>query len=103
EWFAAATEYQGMHVATNVSLTAWLSDFLPERIVWVAASVAIIGCGAYLFKHRPSASFCSDVALVLAVALSPIAWAGYSLLLLPVFLRRRFWHPAVTLSAALLV
>ena len=88
--------------AALVSLTAWLSGFLPEGIPWVVASVAIAGCAAYLFKQRPSAPFCSDVALVMVVTLSPISWAGYTLLLLPIFLRR-VWCPPLTLSAALLV
>lgn len=100
EWIAAVARYDAMHVATNVSLSAWLSMLMPRAAVGMVAAVGTVGCAAYLAKRRSSGFFCSDLALVLAIALSPISWVGYTLLLLPVFLRRS-WPPLVTLSAAL--
>jgi hypothetical protein len=101
-WIAAAARYQGMHVATNVSVTDWLSSLVPQRAAWTAAAVTMLSCGIYVARRRPSPSFCSDLALALSIAVSPIAWAGYTLLLLPVFLRR-LWSVPVAMSAALLV
>jgi hypothetical protein len=100
-WAAALSQYHGMQVATNVSVTAWLLAAMPmPRTVTAAAGAAIGASLWHLIRTRPSWSSCSDLALASALALAPISWAGYTLLLLPVFLHRA-WTVSITLSAAL--
>lgn len=100
-WIAAVSRYDAMHVATNASLSEWLSTFLPAGVVLVVAAAATVACTAYLARARAPARSCSDLSLALAIAISPIAWVGYTLLLLPLFLRRT-WDAALTVSAVLL-
>lgn len=44
----------------------------------------------------------NELGLILSLLMSPISWAGYTILLLPVFLSRKVWSWAGTLSAAML-
>ena len=99
-WLGAVAAYTAPQLPTNASVTLWLSAFMPWSAVWIIATVAIVGCAAYLTKRRAPAPFCTDVALVLVIAASSIAWIGYMLLALPVFLRRT-WSAPIMLSAAL--
>lgn len=103
KWVGALGRYDAMQVATNVSVTAWLSTFLPKTATGIIAVAAIVGVGTVLARRRPYCALASsDLALVLSVALSPISWAGYTLMLLPVFLRR-LWPREILLSAAAFV
>lgn len=63
--------------------------------------IALLVVGTWLLC-RPSVCNASAVGLLLSLLLSPVAWAGYALLVVPVFLTRR-WSRALCGAAALLV
>jgi hypothetical protein len=64
--------------------------------------VLVLGLLVWAYRCRPSFVTVSGVALVTALLASPIAWPGYTLLLLPV-LASRPWTPLVRAGAVLLV
>lgn len=102
DWLTAITSYHATQLPTNASVALWLSAFLSPVIAWGLGAIAIFGFGAYVTNRRASSLFCSDLALVLVLAVSSVSWVGYMLLTLPTFLRRR-WTLPITLSAVLFV
>lgn len=87
-------------VAYNASLPALFARLdIPE--VGTLAAVALIAAAAlWVWRRRPAAADTSAVALVLALAASPIAWIMYFVFLFPVFASRR-WTSRVWAAAVL--
>jgi len=56
----------------------------------------------WIWRVRPSLSVISAAGLIIGLLIAPIAWIGYTVLLLPVYLSQR-WSKLLTLSAVLLV
>jgi len=104
EWVAGITAH-GDFVAfiTNVSLVGvvarlGLTGRATEVILGAAAIVPVV---MIVLSRRLGWKETSSLSLVAAMLASPIAWVGYTSLLVPAYLSRR-WSRATTASAVLL-
>jgi hypothetical protein len=86
----------------NASLASIATRLHVAALGGALAAVLVLGLLVWAYRCRPSFVTVSGVALVTALLASPIAWPGYTLLLLPV-LASRPWTPLVRAGAVLLV
>lgn len=102
EWLRAARAFNGVGLPSNAALLG-----LPTRLgapgIGIAVDAILLVAVAWLCWHfRPSARTVSDLAIVVSLLTSPIAWIGYTILLLPILIGRR-WTPLTLVAAFLLV
>lgn len=101
EWLRASRAFSGVGLPSNAALLS-----LPTRLgapgIGLAVDAILLAALAWLCWHfRPSARTVSDLAIVASLLTSPIAWIGYTILLLPILTGRRW--TLLTLVAALLL
>ncbi len=104
QWLDASREAAGtLLLADNLS---WLSVLVRFGVpASTGAAVIFAVLLALLFvvaRRRLAAPHVSAIALVAAVVASPVAWVGYAVLLVPVFLSRVDWPEPLLLSGILL-
>lgn len=102
EWIDASRQADLLDTLSNASVFGLAARL---GIAWIALplSAALVGiCIGWVRRCRPAVQQVSGVGLVMSLVISPLAWPGYVLFLLPVFLARR-WSVLVTLSAAIFV
>ncbi len=86
--------------ASLAGLTARYGSVLPGTL----AAVALVSALAlWVWRRQPSPLRVSEFALIASLLASPIAWVGYTVVLLPVFLARTRWTIPLTIAAALLL
>lgn len=92
---------KGVGVAGNASLPAFFARLgLPS--LGILLSLACLVMLAYeVHRRRPSPLDTSAVALLAALLLAPLAWVGYTILLLPLVWSRS-WSVALAIGVALL-
>ena len=100
-WTHGLASYSGVAEPLNASLPGllarlglpWLS--LPACCILVAALMLTV------WRRRPQVSQVSSLGLVASLVVSPLAWVGYTVMLLPVFWSSRSalaWPAAIMLS-----
>ena len=102
EWFHALAQFNGYAIPVNSSLIGFFARIGYEQVGVGLSVLLMIIFGFLIWRKRPSALITSALALVATLLVSPIAWVGYTILLLPVFLEHD-WTPTVRMAAALLV
>jgi hypothetical protein len=86
----------------NASLAALLARFgIPTTLAIAIGGLLILGAGVFTWKQRPSINRTNNVALLVALIGSPLAWVGYGVFLLPVFASN--WGTALVVAAAVLL
>lgn len=102
QWLEVLRRDTGVGLPTNGSLFG-LTDRLgvPELGILLAGGI-LIAAAIWAKSLRPPALSVSSLAIVVLLLASPLAWAGYTIFLLPVFLWRR-WTIALAVAALLLV
>ncbi len=84
---------------------SWLSVLVrfgvPANIGLALIGVALLLLLVFVARQRMPARQVSAIALVAAILASPVAWVAYVVLLVPIFLTRRYW-PEPLLVASLL-
>lgn len=90
QWFEAGAGYTGRILPINSSLPG-LAERLGLPWLGIILSLALlIGLAVWAWRYRPSSVSVSGLALLAALLAAPIAWIGYTPLLLPVFFRRNW-------------
>lgn len=79
-------------------LTARIGQPQVGIILGVLLSLAVLW---HIYKHRPVDAAVNALGVALSLLISPIAWTGYTLLLLPVFFELRKWNWKYYLSAVI--
>ena len=79
-------------------LTARISQSQIGIILGVFLSLAVLW---HIYKHRLVDSAVNALGVTISLLISPIAWTGYTLLLLPVFFELKNWNWKYYLSAAI--
>ena len=85
----------------NASLIGFMADLDLARLGPPLAVVLLVVLVCWAWKLRPPAVDVSGIALIAGILTSPVAWIGYTVLLLPLFLTRT-WSFSLTLAAILL-
>jgi hypothetical protein len=102
QWWAATRLYARPELVHNGSLFAALDHLGFADLAWVASAL-VLGCvAAVVWRRRPNATEASAIGIAAALLAAPLAWIGYSLLLLPALLERS-WGWAFRAAAVLLV
>jgi Glycosyltransferase family 87 len=87
---------------TNASLVGFGTEVGAPWLGYAASGCVLLAASAWALRTRPSAARVSALALPLALLISPVTWVGYTVLLLPIFLSRR-WSGPLKASAVLLL
>jgi len=107
QWLEAASYYNGLEVTGNLSLVAAGSRLGSEAVGWFAALALLAVLAAIVGKFRPNFNAVGALAIVGALLVGPLTWPGYTILLLPVLLSRRWsaevWTAALILAAPFLM
>lgn len=72
----------------------------PELGLPLAATL-LVGLALWVLLRRPDALAVSRLAAIVAFLAGPVSWPGYTLLLLPVFMERRWTWPLVAAAVVL--
>jgi len=111
----SATSLVSTAFSVNASipgLFARLSSFWPgtfslaarslTAVGFLLAGALVVGVCALVWRRRPAIDEIGALGLVAALLASPISWVGYTCLLAPIFLSRR-WNPALYVAGLLLL
>jgi len=94
--------YRATELPNNITLYG-ISDRIGYPVLGVALSIIVfVGLTVFVWRKRPSALETSAVALPSTLLLSPLAWIGYTIMLLPLFFSRS-WSKRLTAAAILLL
>jgi hypothetical protein len=104
EWLRSVTSIpQPVGQASNGSLFGLTERLgMPGWVGLAAASALLLGLALWTWRWRPALERASAAGIVGGLLAFPLSWTGYSLLMLPVFLSRR-WRIALLCAAALLL
>jgi len=86
-----------------LGLTARFNDITAGIVI----SIILVCAGLYLLKQKTSTriEYSEDISalgILISILASPISWAGYTILLLPIFFSLKKWTYPVIISAAIL-
>jgi hypothetical protein len=103
QWAEASGAFAGRSLMINTSLPG-----LGDRVglPWlglVLAGALLLALAWWAWRYRPSVLAVSGLALLTSLLASPIAWVGYTVLLLPVLFQRRWTWPEWVAAAMLVV
>lgn len=101
DWLRASTEFAGMAFPGNSSLPGLFVRFDLTWVGYVLGFGLVVILAVVIRKYRLSHLDASALALVTSLLAAPIAWAGYTLFLTPVYASRP-WSRAIRISAAML-
>jgi hypothetical protein len=101
QWLHAVQLYSFPGLIHNASLTGVAVRLGVPGAGPVVSSAILALLAFWIWRRRPSPLDVSALALVGALVAAPLAWIGYSLLVVPVFLGRT-WTPMLRAAAALL-
>ena len=94
--------YRATELPNNITLYG-ISDRLGFPFMGIAISIILFaGLALFVWRKRPTPLNTSAIALPSMLLLSPLAWIGYTILLLPLFLSRS-WSKLLTAAAILLL
>ena len=104
QWLQAAQDYPRLALSLNASLVGE-TERAGIPVLGYALSATVVAAGAVvMWLVRPTAIKASAWGIVVGLLASPIAWVGYSMLMMPVLLSRRWqaleWVVAIGLTGA---
>ncbi|HZQ98518.1 MAG TPA: glycosyltransferase family 87 protein [Chloroflexota bacterium] len=102
QWWAATRLYARPELVHNGSLFAAFDHLGLAHVSWAGSTLMLVGVALVVWRRRPPAGEASAIAIAAALLAAPLAWIGYSLLLLPALLERP-WRRAFRAAAVLLV
>ena len=99
QWLSASSAFSGLEMPGNGSLIAMAGRLGLPWLGLVASGLLVAGLAVWAHLQHPTLRQISAAAILGALILEPITWAGYSLFALPVLLSRRWfaWEWAVAL------
>ncbi|TAK36271.1 MAG: DUF2029 domain-containing protein [Chloroflexota bacterium] len=101
-WLQVLPAATATGAATNGSLIGLMDRLGMPWVGIAAATVLLLAIATWAWRCRPCILFLSAVAITSSLLAAPLAWEGYTLLLLPVFFERS-WGPLLTTAAVLLL
>lgn len=107
QWMEASTLQQATLIMPgNNSILGLLARFNSLSIGVVISVLAVIGLLALSrlgsSKTMEQLEYVSSLGIIASLLASPIAWTGYTILLLPIYFSLPRWNPAVIVSAVIL-
>ena len=107
QWLDASALERGTLILPGNSSLVGLGARLNVLPLGIVVSLVLVGVLLYWLMRRTPvesqpAEQVSALGIIAALLASPVTWAGYTMLLLPVFFSRKDWDPLVILSAAIL-
>ena len=107
QWLDASTLERGTLILPGNSSLVGLGARLNVIPLGIVVSLILVGVLLFRVMRRnpiegERVDQVSALGIIAALLASPVAWAGYTMLLLPVFFSRKDWSPMVLLSAAIL-
>lgn len=85
-WLSASASFDGYGIPGNSSFVGLSARFNAPVVGYGLAICAVAALGVYSLRARPSLPVLSASALSVALLASPIAWAGYLVLVTPILL-----------------
>jgi hypothetical protein len=102
QWLKASSEFSGGAIPNNASIISIFARAGLTEVGLVASACVLLLAAFWAFVARPSRREAAAAGLVIALALGPITWSGYTLFALPVLLDRS-WRGCERAAAATLV
>jgi hypothetical protein len=101
QWLSALRLEGPNSQVSNAALSGLMTRFGAPQLALPIAALGLAALGWWVWTRRPNATDTNAIAVLGLLLCSPLAWVGYTMFLLPVFLGRR-WSPSLALAAALL-
>lgn len=102
QWLEVLRHDTGVGLPTNGSLFGLAARLgIPELGIVIAGALVLVAA-LWAWRQRPQGLTVSNLAIVVLLLASPLAWAGYTVFLLPVFIWRR-WTTPLAIAAMLLI
>jgi hypothetical protein len=102
QWLAAAKSFKGIEVVGNGSLVALMGRIGVPWLGVMLGIILILGLSIIAHRKRLSAIQISSLGIIGSLLASPLAWATYTMLLLPFFFSRP-WTPLLFASVPFLI
>ncbi len=103
QWLAASGSFRSFVLPGNSSLLAVASRLGVPWLGILLTAVLVVGTATLVWRRRPSALVTSSLGVVVSLLASPICWLGYTMLLLPALLARRWTLPLQTAAIILTI
>ena len=99
EWLAVIGSNALLTYPANGSILAGATRLGIPTAGTALSAVLMVAIAAYVWRARPGALAVSALALIASLLASPIAWAGYLLVLMPIFFSRSWSIPLIAVAA----
>jgi hypothetical protein len=101
QWLEASSSFTGGAIPSNASIISIFSRAGLNEVGFVVSACILLLAAIWALVARPNRRQSAAAGLILALALGPITWSGYTLFALPVLLSRR-WRAWEYAAAAIL-
>ncbi|MCL6430781.1 MAG: DUF2029 domain-containing protein, partial [Anaerolineae bacterium] len=101
QWLAASGSFRSFVLPGNSSLLAVASRLGVPWLGILLTAALVVGTATLVWRRRPSALVASSLGIVVSLLASPICWLGYTMLLLPTLVARK-WTLALRAAAIIL-
>lgn len=102
QWLQASMSFSALSFPGNSSLVGLFARFNTPILGTGMALFATIAFAVLIYLKRPSLSKISGLGLLISLLASPIAWVGYTIMLLP-FLYTKHWRVPEKAAALILL
>jgi hypothetical protein len=101
EWLKAISQYTGVILPGNTSLQSLFTrlGLLDNNLI--TAVIFLLVVTVYIILTKPALARINNLSVLTVLLVSPYSWVGYTLFLLPIYLRKMEWTWRTKLSAAL--
>ena len=103
EWLAALPTGSEHGLVINASLLAQFSRLGSPVAGVLLSGVVLLGLAAVVWVRRPGALDVAGLGVIAAVLAGPTGYIELGIVLLPIFLSRAHWSPALIAAAALML
>ena len=100
-WLAACASFDSVVLPGNGSLLALASRLGAPWLGNLLTAVLVVGTATLVWRRRPPALVTSGLGIVVSLLASPICWLGYTMLLLPTLMARK-WTLSLRAAAFIL-
>ncbi len=101
QWLELTLNFHGVTWTSNASLVSIGARLHLPLLGYAMSAVLLLGTLAWQWRLKPELMDCMAVAVMAAVLLGPVSWAGYTLFLLPLLLSRP-WNSSMWVVVLLL-
>lgn len=101
QWLEASAQFTGLTFPGNSSLAGLTARFGSPSVGLMVATTLIVAAGYFVWRERPGVTTASALALIVSLLAGPIAWVGYTPVLLPWFFWTK-WDIPMVLAAVIL-